>query len=75
MRSCVQSVWMICHAYYISNQQIQPTSSNGVDGVNFRHLKESHSLHLEGGSTKDVVGIDDDQFGAFSSVTLHYDGE
>ncbi|KAF9045889.1 Pkinase-domain-containing protein [Hymenopellis radicata] len=54
---------------------IQPTSSNGVDGVNFRHMKESHSLHLEGGSSKGVLGIDDDQFGAFSSVTLHYDGE
>ncbi|KIY49538.1 Pkinase-domain-containing protein, partial [Fistulina hepatica ATCC 64428] len=26
---------------------IVPTSSNGVDAVNFRQIKESHSLHLE----------------------------
>ncbi|KAJ3883133.1 AGC/RSK protein kinase [Lentinula edodes] len=26
---------------------IIPSSSNGVDAVNFRHIKESHSLHLE----------------------------
>ncbi|KAH8824730.1 Pkinase-domain-containing protein [Flagelloscypha sp. PMI_526] len=26
---------------------IVPSSSNGIDAVNFRHMKESHSLHLE----------------------------
>lgn len=53
--------------------------------MNFRHLKESNSLHLEeqsrctrgNGYTKgtrmDRGG--EDLFGAFSSVTLHYDGD
>ncbi|KAK0231093.1 AGC/RSK protein kinase [Armillaria fumosa] len=56
---------------------IVPSSSNGVDAVNFRHLKESQSLHLEGApGTSDGMGAsDEDLFGAFSSVTLHYDGE
>jgi protein-serine/threonine kinase len=65
--------------------------SNGQDAVNFRHMKESHSLHLEdqtpgtaGYSHVDTPGADDglemtaengDLFGAFNSVTLHYDGE
>lgn len=69
-----------------------PSSSNGLDAVNFRHIKESNSLHLD----DQIVGVagasptgmsetpgDDeldsttivDLFGAFSSVTLHYDGE
>ncbi|KIK65442.1 hypothetical protein GYMLUDRAFT_38905 [Collybiopsis luxurians FD-317 M1] len=30
-----------------SKPPIIPSSSNGVDAVNFRHIKESHSLHLE----------------------------
>ncbi|KAK7470832.1 serine/threonine protein kinase, AGC [Stygiomarasmius scandens] len=50
------------------------SSSNGVDAVNFRHLNESQSLHLddevEAGSVETA-----DPFGAFSSVTLHHDGE
>ncbi|KAJ8523452.1 hypothetical protein ONZ45_g4 [Pleurotus djamor] len=70
---------------------IVPSSSNGADAVNFRQLKESHSLHFEDqhvtGSTSmpgtPGVGPEDasspsqtgDLFGAFSSVTLHYDGE
>jgi protein-serine/threonine kinase len=74
--------------------QIVPSSSNGLDAVNFRHLKESNSLHLEDqiqgvagpryapgtpGLTADD-GLDIpadgvDLFGAFNSVTLHYDGE
>jgi protein-serine/threonine kinase len=71
-----------------------PSSSNGLDAVNFRHLKESNSLHLED-QMQGIAGLsiapgtpgltaDDgmdlppegpDLFGAFSSVTLHYDGE
>lgn len=58
----------------LTDVQIEPMSSNGVDAVNFRHLKESHSLHLEGGSNEQL-GPDDDLFGAFSSVTLHHDGD
>ncbi|KAF9057744.1 kinase-like domain-containing protein [Panaeolus papilionaceus] len=58
---------------------IVPTSSNGLDAVNFRHLKESNSLHLEeqnmdGGVYEKSEG-GEDLFGAFSSVTLHYDGD
>ena len=50
--------------------------------MNFRHLKESNSLHLEeqkrsngysNGMRMDRGG--EDLFGAFSSVTLHYDGD
>ena len=67
-----------------------PSLSNGLDAVNFRHLKESNSLHLEE-QFMGVVGVDagpgtpgmDDEldlpegdlFGGFSSVTLHYDGD
>ncbi|EIW82223.1 Pkinase-domain-containing protein [Coniophora puteana RWD-64-598 SS2] len=72
---------------------IIPSSSNGLDAVNFRHLKESNSLHLElqgvAGAGYSVppgpgtpgyddgmeVPADGDLFGAFNSVTLHYDGE
>jgi protein-serine/threonine kinase len=51
--------------------------------VNFRHMKESNSLHLE----EQIMGSDgcskgtsmdrggEDLFGGFSSVTLHYDGD
>ncbi|THV03268.1 Pkinase-domain-containing protein [Dendrothele bispora CBS 962.96] len=51
---------------------IIPSSSNGVDAVNFRHMTESHSLHLE---EEEEIGESSDLFGAFSSVTLHHDGE
>ncbi|KDR83546.1 hypothetical protein GALMADRAFT_55812 [Galerina marginata CBS 339.88] len=61
---------------------IIPTSSNGLDAVNFRHLKESNSLHLEeqlpgDGYGKHGLSVEEaeDLFGAFSSVTLHYDGD
>ncbi|KAF9221874.1 Pkinase-domain-containing protein [Gyrodon lividus] len=69
---------------------IVPTASNGLDAVNFRHLKESRSLHLEEqfgvgaspippGTPGHDDGLDSppdgDLFGAFNSVTLHYDGE
>jgi len=62
---------------------IIPSLSNGLDAVNFRHLKESNSLHLEDqcmrsngyrrGMRRERGG--EDLFGAFSSVTLHYDGD
>lgn len=32
--------------------QIVPASSNGVDAVNFRQMKESNSLHLDRHATK-----------------------
>lgn len=76
--------------------QIVPSSSNGVDAVNFRRMEESTSLHLESQSsqikavagagvpqTPGTPGMDDgmepaadaDLFGAFSSITLHHDGD
>lgn len=76
--------------------QIVPSSSNGVDAVNFRRMEESNSLHLESQSAhiKAVAGAgvpqtpgtpgvdygmeaaaDADLFGAFSSITLHHDGD
>ncbi|KAF9469058.1 kinase-like domain-containing protein [Collybia nuda] len=67
---------------------IVPSSSNGHDAVNFRNLKESNSLHLEdqivtvASGHPGTPGLDEgtqadgtDLFGAFSSVTLHYDGD
>ncbi|KAH9999405.1 Pkinase-domain-containing protein [Russula vinacea] len=67
---------------------IIPASSNGVDTVNFRRMEESTSLHLEKqqNSTNAAVqtpGTPDglepssggDLFGAFSSITLHHDGD
>ncbi|KAF9452051.1 Pkinase-domain-containing protein [Macrolepiota fuliginosa MF-IS2] len=63
-------------------------TANGAENGNFRHLKESNSLHLEeqiltpggkshsGAHGPSTLGADSaDLFGAFSSVTLHYDGE
>ncbi|KAF8351291.1 AGC/RSK protein kinase [Amanita rubescens] len=54
---------------------IVPAASRATDAVNFRHLKESHSLHLEEQAEQGGVVMGEDLFGAFSSVTLHYDGE
>ncbi|CAK5263071.1 unnamed protein product [Mycena citricolor] len=50
---------------------ITPTLANGQDAVNFRHMKESHSLQLDGEHIEEGA----DLFGGFSSVTLHYDGD
>ncbi|KAF7301418.1 AGC/RSK protein kinase [Mycena indigotica] len=49
---------------------IIPTASNGQDAVNFRHMKESHSLQLDGddGNWRSR-GVDDGAFSAFNSVT------
>lgn len=69
----------------LTARQIVPTPSNGQDAAHFRNMKESRSLHLdlegEGGEAL-AAGLlaDDGQraedlFGAFSSVTLHYDGD
>jgi len=69
--------------------QIIPAASNAADAMNFRQIKESNSLHLEnqtcfstraspGGVKYDDgmdVSPDGDLFGAFNSVTIHYDGE
>ncbi|KAF9484005.1 Pkinase-domain-containing protein [Pholiota conissans] len=57
-----------------SRPPIVPSMSNGQDAVNFRHLKESNSLHLEEQREGEGVGMED-LFGQFSSVTLHYDGD
>ncbi|KAF8558993.1 Pkinase-domain-containing protein [Imleria badia] len=65
---------------------IVPTASNGADASNFRQLKESRSLHLEEQGcivAPGTPGYDDgldspregDLFGAFNSVTIHYDGD
>ncbi|KAJ6629158.1 kinase-like domain-containing protein [Mycena sp. CBHHK59/15] len=57
---------------------IVPSASNGHDAVNFRHMKESHSLQLEEGDGSypgTPMSGGGDLFGGFSSVTLHYDGE
>jgi protein-serine/threonine kinase len=68
--------------------QIIPACSIGVDTVNFRRMEESTSLHLENqqNSTQRAAqtpGTPDglelasggDLFGAFSSITLHHDGD
>ena len=39
--------------------------------MNFRQMKESHSLHLEDQLLEEGADV----FGQFSSVTLHYDGD
>ncbi|KAI9510421.1 Pkinase-domain-containing protein [Russula earlei] len=67
---------------------IIPASSNGVDTVNFRRIEESTSLHLEkqqntAHAFAQTPGTPDssestsggDLFGAFSSITLHHDGD
>lgn len=49
-----------------------------LEAVNSRHLKESQSLHLEEEEEGEgYYGVDKtgELFGAFSSVTLHYDGD
>ncbi|KAF5369888.1 hypothetical protein D9758_001218 [Tetrapyrgos nigripes] len=51
---------------------IVPSSSNGVEAANFRHMTESHSLHLEEEGENEET---EDAFRAFSSLTLHHDGE
>ena len=54
---------------------IVPSSSLGQDAVNFRNMKESHSLHLEEQLEGEGTVGGGDLFGGFSSVTLHYDGD
>lgn len=68
--------------------QIIPASSNGLDAVNFRRMDESTSLHLENQQNATQPGTqtpgtpdgleatsEGDLFGAFSSITLHHDGD
>ncbi|KAJ7507586.1 Pkinase-domain-containing protein [Mycena galericulata] len=55
---------------------IVPSASVGQDAVNFRSMKESHSLQLEGQIDTPLESAGGgDLFGGFSSVTLHYDGD
>ncbi|KAJ2924940.1 hypothetical protein H1R20_g12136, partial [Candolleomyces eurysporus] len=64
---------------------IVPSPSNGQEAAHFRHMKESHSLHFDleeqpgdqpaAGAVADDGQLAEDLFGAFSSVTLHYDGD
>lgn len=70
-------------------QQIVPATSNGVDAVNFRSIRESQSLQLEGVAGQPIIsgaksggdgqgGLPDseqDAFEGFSSMTLKYDGD
>ena len=62
-------------------QILPPTLCEGTESGPLRHLKESNSLHLEeqiGPGSKIGKGHSEDGvdlFGAFSSVTLHYDGD
>jgi hypothetical protein len=69
----------------VFGRQIIPASSNGADTVNFRRMEESTSLHLEKQqhAVMQTPGTPDglepasggDLFGAFSSITLHHDGD
>ena len=69
----------------LCTRQIVPSQSNGLDAAHFRHMKESQSLQLdredqgEGTMTGSELADDGeaakDLFEAFSSVTLHHDGE
>lgn len=70
----------------LESLQIVPSPSNGQDAAHFRHMKESHSLHFDleeqagesykaAGAVADDGQLAEDLFGAFSSVTLHYDGD
>ncbi|KAJ7368134.1 Pkinase-domain-containing protein [Mycena albidolilacea] len=54
---------------------IIPSASNGHDAVNFRHMKESHSLQLEREQDGARTEGGGDLFGGFSSVTLVHDEE
>ena len=66
----------------LSIEQIIPSLSNEHDAANFRNIKESNSLHLEDQAPRNharsrrrgLQADGTDLFGAFSSVTLHYDG-
>jgi protein-serine/threonine kinase len=56
-------------------RQIIPSASNGHDAVNFRHMKESHSLQLEREQDGARTEGGGDLFNGFSSVTLVHDEE
>lgn len=61
-----------------------PHGGRGIDTVNFRNVKESHSIDIGQAKLKGVP-LDSglatpgaempDPFGEFSSVTLHHDGD
>lgn len=59
----------------LRRRQIIPAASTGADAVNFRSLRESRSLQLEGQQRVGECDGEGDLFRGFSSVTLHYDGE
>lgn len=86
--SLTESVIGFWHRVFGTFIQIIPASSNGVDTVNFRRMEESTSLHLENQQNTaqratQTPGTPDgleptsggDLFGAFSSITLHHDGD
>ena len=61
-----------------------PHAGRGIDTVNFRNVKESHSVDISSSKIKGVpldsglatpVGEVVDPFGEFNSVTLHHDGD
>lgn len=65
---------------YHRDKVLTQFAQNGVDTINFRPMKESKSLDLDG-SMKAQAGrayqSDDgeDPFSEFSSLTRHHDGE
>lgn len=60
---------------------------SGIDTINFRNVKESHSIDIGTGNTLKVKGVpldsglrtpgeeQPDPFEEFNSVTLHHDGD
>lgn len=61
-----------------------PHQGKGVDTVNFRNVKESHSIDISGSKLKGVPldsglatpgGEIEDPFSGFNSVTLLHDGD
>ena len=60
-----------------------PHQSRGIDTINFRNVKESHSVDISAAKAKGVPldsglatpgGEIDDPFNGFNSITLHHDG-
>lgn len=61
-----------------------PHQGRGVDTINFRNVKESHSVDISASKIKGVPldsglatpgGEASDPFLEFNSVTLHHDGD
>lgn len=75
-------LWCTCIAYLARGPLpcAVPPCQNGLDTVNFRAIKDSKSLDLEGAmkGTAGRAGDKDDgedPFVEFSSLTRHHDGD